>query len=415
MDFLNRFTHAVKFLFKSEELSGKFDFLDGFRGSLATWVILHHLSTYMQLQCDYRYFDQTGYYIGVIGFFILSSFLLSYRLLVQLHDSHSETILSVLFLKYGIKRFFRIYLPFVVMVSLIKFVWPGFGGYNSYDSASWWDIIALKKPGSAHLWTIAPEIKYYFFIPIFTLISFKLKKFWLIYDLFLVISLYIVESRRLFKKLFPRMVNFNLVDGGHLFLTRFTVFYFGSIMALFFYQFKTSRYFKYAQNSFVKTLIAIFSVYVYIKGLKIWSPYYNNLSYENDTFNAGSYWGIFLLIMMIGAPNFFTNSFSFLRYAGRFSFGIYLFHPMCLHFIKIHLAPFKTSFELIFYAIFFSYLAGFLFYYLVENLFIKIANFLCKQIDSRFTRVFENLFEYFKFFILFIRNFLFNLFSKLRF
>jgi len=40
--------------------------------------------------------------------------------------------------------------------------------------------------------------------------------------------------------------------------------------------------------------------------------------------------------MLIGDPNFLTNifNFKFLKYIGRFSFGIYLLHLMCLEYVK---------------------------------------------------------------------------------
>ena len=69
-------------LFSSDAATGSLEFLDGFRGVLALWVLLHHL----EMRGDFSYFT-TGYYIGVVGFFNLSSFLLTYRLLCQFNET----------------------------------------------------------------------------------------------------------------------------------------------------------------------------------------------------------------------------------------------------------------------------------------------------------------------------------------
>ncbi len=67
----------------------KIDFLDGFRGTLAIWVLMMH-STYA-LKVN-KYFRGTGSYIGVPCFFILSSFLLTYRLLNQFNNDKNKEI-----------------------------------------------------------------------------------------------------------------------------------------------------------------------------------------------------------------------------------------------------------------------------------------------------------------------------------
>ena len=77
---------VYSFLFSNDAATGTFEFLDGFRGVLALWVLVHHLG----LQGDLKYFDLTGYYIGVVGFFILSSFLLTYRLLCQFNEKDND-------------------------------------------------------------------------------------------------------------------------------------------------------------------------------------------------------------------------------------------------------------------------------------------------------------------------------------
>ena len=133
------FQNFIQFIFSTEITKGKFDFLDGLRGSFALWVLIFHKSQNIDnfQKTDYYYFYLTGYFIGVVGFFILSSFLLTYRLLIEFHDENKSNQISLITLKYFIRRFFRIYLPYIFYVSLVKSVsFIKFHGKLPYSS-SW--------------------------------------------------------------------------------------------------------------------------------------------------------------------------------------------------------------------------------------------------------------------------------------
>jgi hypothetical protein len=54
-------------------------------------------------------------------------------------------------------------------------------------------------------------------------------------NIILILSVYIIQDYEIFRHL--GMVDFDLAN-GHLFGTRFIVFYFGSLLATFYYQFK---------------------------------------------------------------------------------------------------------------------------------------------------------------------------------
>ena len=224
----------------------------------------------------------TGYYIGVVGFFILSSYLLTYRMLNQLNASAKcLTEIQLIISKYFIRRIFRIYFPFVIMVSLVKFVSPKFGGTYVFDT-SWFSIVTLQSAGFTHLWTIAPEIKYYFFIPLFSYATHLMSRVWYVWDILLLISIYSIENYKLFSY-FNGMVNFNL-DRGYLFLTRFTVFYLGSLIAVFYFRLKSSYLFKYTENNLIKHILGIVSMVFYLGGMIIWSPFYNKVLLFYSTF-----------------------------------------------------------------------------------------------------------------------------------
>ena len=168
----------AKLFFTEKENDGFIDFLTGFRGTMALSVVLEHAS-HEQWQKEtwtneLSLFHNVGYFYGVLNFFILSSFLLTYRLFTDLTKTNgTQKQISLVILKYFIRRFFRIYVPFVFFTTIVCFVWPQMGGHAYFQYPSWWNLVTLQKSGQNFLWTIAPEVKYYFFQPVFTLFMYK--------------------------------------------------------------------------------------------------------------------------------------------------------------------------------------------------------------------------------------------------
>ena len=285
--------------------------------------------------------------------------------------------MQLIVLKYFIRRFCRIYVPFFIFCSLIKGVSLRFiGMYASYTS-SWSSMITLQSTGFTHLWTIAPEIKYYFFIPAFVVASVKLntrfRMAWLIANITLCLS---IECFNLFRQ---TRDDFKLPK-GHVFTTRFTVFYLGSILALAYdYLEKWDVFF----NKFKLTL-GMISCVVFVKTLKYGSISYNrDLNEYTHLFKSGVHMTLIYLLMLTGDENFFTNIFknSFLKRAGKYSFGIYLWHPMCLIEVSRYMGRyFAYKSELLLVAFGVSFLAGALFFYLIEKPLMKLANSLCLKL-----------------------------------
>ena len=372
-----------KFLFASEDTNNKLDYLEGFRGALANWVFFHHgVYLFPVKNTDYMFFEMTGYFIGVNGFFILSAFLLTYRLLTQLNMQNNS--LKKIFIAYFIRRFFRIYLPFVVFVTLVKFVKNiNFGGYYSYSS--WSSIVKLQSVSAlhsinettAHLWTISPEIKYYFFIPFFAFATYKAKKYWYLWNFFIIFSIIFIQKSNLFSG------DLSLHLGSN-FFTRFTIFFSGSILGVLYYDYRESKLFDYIkQKRIFREILGFLSMVLYINGIKKYSTLFNpGITILTHTFESAFYMFIVMALMLFSQSNFFNDIFnkSYLKYGGKFSFGIYLFHPMCISYIFQYFSNAKFKAELFFYLIISSYTCGFLFYFLVENLLIKISNYIIKKI-----------------------------------
>lgn len=373
---------------QKEKESNHTDFLDGYRGSLVLWVFFHHCHIYFKLGCDMRYFSQTGYYIGVVGFFVLSSYLLTYRLLHELNEKkNSMKKICLVFFKYFVRRLFRIYLPFVVTCVLIKKVSTKIGGPHNYNGMTLYGLFTLKDGSGSHLWTIAPEIKYYFFIPIFVFFSQLmnrnnvLKIFWLIG---VITSLFIAEH---FKLLVQLDSSNNFTRHESELLTRFSTFFLGSILGLIMNTIDGFEYIKkLTEHNLIKFVLALASFIMYLIGMVKYSAFFNStLNQNRDLFSTSLYWSIFFLMFVVSGRNLFTDIFKIrlLRLLGKFSFGFYLYHMGVIDYVNEN---YKLTFSLeslfVLSAFVGSFSAGYLFYYILEKNLMNIANFICNNLTN---------------------------------
>ena len=123
----------------------RYDHLDGYRGYLCLLVLMQHTCNELYLDGDYQVFNNTGNFIGVSGFFALSTFLLTHRLLVEFDKSKSMIDVGAICIKYALKRFCRIYISFVIYCTMIK-LGPSFisGGVH-WRHASWLSLVTLNR------------------------------------------------------------------------------------------------------------------------------------------------------------------------------------------------------------------------------------------------------------------------------
>jgi peptidoglycan/LPS O-acetylase OafA/YrhL len=160
--FLSKLSKLWSFFAEDSQanLSKKFDFLDGYRGFCALIVVLHHMTQYFGIKGDFLVLRNTGFYFGVVGFFVLSSFLLTYKMLSDFYRIDEKCLrtslskMSVIIRNFFIRRFFRIYIPYVVYVTLCKFGPEIFcGNYRRKYYNQWLQLILLQPVGKNHLWT----------------------------------------------------------------------------------------------------------------------------------------------------------------------------------------------------------------------------------------------------------------------
>ena len=139
---------------------GNIDYLDSFRGLAAISVVVSHAGDYFAV------FDIIhGYYFGVIMFFILSAFLLTFRLVSQ-YDSAGLNIKLILMttINYMITRIFRIFVPFIAFCLMYICLEKTLFGDKDHGRF-FLDVLLLNRNSTriaasryGHLWTIPIEV-----------------------------------------------------------------------------------------------------------------------------------------------------------------------------------------------------------------------------------------------------------------
>ncbi|RNA19703.1 O-acetyltransferase oatA [Brachionus plicatilis] len=336
--FLISLTKYILLFFEDSQksISSRFDYLDGYRGFCALTVVIHHIVPFHSGKGDFRIFVMAGFFIGVFGFFVLSAFLLTYKMIKELEkcESWNQTVEAIL--KYFIRRFFRIYVPFMFFVTCVK-LGPEYvkGNYKEYNT---WLNLAMLEPALAnHLWTIPIEIKFYFMIPILC-VGFKLSnKYWMPVFLSSIGVMYWLYQTHLYYS----ASDAKLPTSNKLYV-RFPIFYSGSLVAFFYYKYEIceNKCKNLVKKRFSRFFIGICSFLMAIYGIMHFSPAYNpRINIYKDSLHPGIKFSFLLFFMLIGAPNDFTRLFSdnfFLKKLGKYSFGIYLWHPMCILVLKHH-------------------------------------------------------------------------------
>lgn len=367
-----------------KSLSNRFDFLDGYRGFCAIIVVLHHTASYIINVGDFKYFYLTGYFIGVFGFFVLSSFLLTYRMIKDFEKSRTFDELITIIIKYFIRRIFRIYVPYVIYVTLVKLLPSFFGGFyvDLYVTpySTWTELVTLQAVGPNHLWTVPIEIKYYFVIPLVCIVFHYFKNNWHYLIAYSSVLTYIA-----YQTVFYYEAKDVYLPTANKLYPRFPVFFSGSLVAY--------LYFNYEKHSNdmlrkimllkpVKFILTLIPFFMALYAGKYYSVYLTpGTDMYKDSIHPGVEFSILLFIMLISAPSNFTRIFgdSFvLKMYGKYSFGVYLFHPTCI--LVKNFFESKQQCEFVPVILLTSLLAGYLFYFLIENPAMKLGNHFIKKL-----------------------------------
>lgn len=156
--------------------------LIGLRGCLALLVIFDH--SMGQLDAKFDMVNIWGYDLAkrvfchraIILFFVLSAYQLTLKFLKECPapdlTSWKSNESMIMWGKYAIRRFFRIYPAFIAIQAALV-IWPALNaGYWDVPEMTWplfWRHLALDDLGGI-FWTIPSEMQYYVVIPIFVMV-----------------------------------------------------------------------------------------------------------------------------------------------------------------------------------------------------------------------------------------------------
>lgn len=305
--------------------------LNGLRFIAAFFVIIHHIEQIKSISNIDNFWDNP--FVGIIGklgvvlFFVLSGFLITYLLLTEEYSFQKISIR-----KFYMRRILRIWplyffiitLAFLVLPNINLFVLPNFGKdviYSNLFSKLLLYVIFLPNlvlpllgivPYASHTWSIGTEEQYYLVWPVIL----KYLKKHRISLMILIIASYLAF------RFFLQTHYSNFIPYKEIFLAFWSSFNIdcmaiGGLFAILLFQ--KNKLLKLIQNDILFYLTIIFTTLLMLKGIYV--PYFHYEFYS-------VLFGIIIL-------NFATNQTikislenKALNYLGNISYGLYMYHPI---------------------------------------------------------------------------------------
>jgi hypothetical protein len=138
----------------------RLDFLYGYRGYLQVIILLQHFTSFMKLKMsDYRNTNGLAT-VGVAGLFILSSYFLTLQTLTVFDRVTTFRAYLLKLAQYIIRRFFRIYMVFVVFWTMAHLIPRSYGimlgVLHPSNDTDYWDGVMIKSVGRTHCTVTIP-------------------------------------------------------------------------------------------------------------------------------------------------------------------------------------------------------------------------------------------------------------------
>lgn len=315
------------FLNKKPDAYKQIDSLDGLRGVAVLLVLVSHLSNAGLPLFPALSFSGVGK-VGVWLFFILSSFLLT----LQFLDKKEESLLSAkVWLNYFTRRFFRIY-PLFTVVMLVSWAFSGSGyfgsGYFAMDGLK--DVVSRLTLQTAKgvEWSILVEFRYYLALPVMVLlIAYPLRRNLLYVTLTTIAVVIIADLSR------PPIDLFSLRP-------YLSIFILGSFTAYLYWLFRQKAFKLSFKTKWMFEILAVFiaiiifsltpSIYSMLTGKIVPLDYWHS-----DLTLFAVLWSLFIFSYMNGIGYIESLlSQGYLRVIGIVSFGLYLWHPPVIEYVK---------------------------------------------------------------------------------
>lgn len=306
--------------------------LNGLRFIAAFLVIIHHIEQLKAISNIENYWGEIPF-IGIIGklgvvlFFVLSGFLITYLLLSEEYSFNKISIK-----KFYIRRMFRIWplyfliiiLAFLILPNINLFTLPGYGKDVIYSNlllklffyAIFFPNLVLSLlgivPYASHTWSIGTEEQYYLVWPV--ILKF-FKKYRIILMLFIIFSY--LAFRLILSTHYSDILPFKNVIKAFWSTFNIDCMAIGGIYAIML--FEKSKFLKLIQKNTVFYATIILLTFLILKGIHI--PY---IHYE-------FYSVLFGIIILNFASNDrikISLENKLLNYLGNISYGLYMYHPI---------------------------------------------------------------------------------------
>jgi peptidoglycan/LPS O-acetylase OafA/YrhL len=306
--------------------------LNGLRFVAAFLVIIHHIEQLKSISNIDSYWGIVPFIeiigkLGVVLFFVLSGFLITYLLLVEEHSFKKISIR-----KFYIRRILRIWplyfliiiLAFLILPNISLFNLPGYGKDVIYSNlilklflyVIFFPNLVLSLlgvvPYASHTWSIGTEEQYYLVWPVILKYLKKLR----IYLMLFIIAFYLLFAKFLASSYSDYIPYKSVINA---FWSSFNIdcMAIGGIYAILLYQ--KDKLLNLLQNKYLFYLTIAVVMGLIFKGIQI--PYIHYEFYS-------VLFGIIILNFASNDEIEISLENKVLNYLGNISYGLYMYHPI---------------------------------------------------------------------------------------
>ena len=306
--------------------------LNGLRFIAAFLVIIHHTEQIKSISKIENYWG-TIPFIGIIGklgvilFFVLSGFLITYLLLAE-ENSFKKISIKKFYMRRILRiwplYFFIITLAFIVLPNIELFTLPGYGKDVIYSNLSWKLILyAIFFPNlvlsllgivpyASHTWSIGTEEQFYLVWPV---ILKYIKKHRILLMVGIIISYLAIKFFLLTS--FRDYIPYNNVIRAFWDSFPIDCMAIGGLYSILLFQ--KSKYLKYIiRNDLFYFSICLVTLFM-IKGVYI--PYIHYEFYS-------VFFGLIIINFAVNNQIKISLENNILNYLGNISYGLYMYHPI---------------------------------------------------------------------------------------
>lgn len=317
--------------------------LNGLRFIAAFLVILHHSEQFKKIYGFENFFEIPFIYIigklGVVLFFVLSGFLITYLLLIEEKDNGFISIKN-----FYVRRILRIWPLYYLIIFMAYFFWPFIHMFDIPNISITYSVDDFKNlfmyiiflpnlvlsnfavvPYASHTWSIGAEEQFYLIWPILFVLFRKNKKIMMIGVIVIYIALkfYLQEVPKRFYGI--NILNFISTIPIHCMAI-------GGLVATL--SFEKNKIITNINNNFVFYTTTFSTIIFLVFGFE-----FGDFKYE-----------IYSLLFSIVILNLATNKslstlleYNVLNFLGKISYGLYMWHSRAIVFTIFVLSYFNIS------------------------------------------------------------------------